>query len=105
MAITATVAVSDRGISMSGAYLKIPAVTVKKYGVGGNASFRLLYDVHIYKNASTRNSDTEGGNPSISVPEVDHFTCAYTAGSNNVFALAYAHLKQQTSYLSSISDA
>ena len=105
MAITANVAVSDQGFSMSGAYLKIPGVKVRKLGDG---SYRLIYDVRIFTNQSARNAAGSGGRspePSVRCKGMDHFSATYDPTSNaNPWAQAYANLKTKTDLLSSITD-
>jgi hypothetical protein len=106
MAITANITVANQGFSLTGAYLKIPGVKVRKLGDG---SFRLIYDVSIFTNQSARNtagSDGRQPEPSVRVKGMDHFSATYDPASNsNPWAQAYANLKTKTSLLASISDA
>jgi glutamine amidotransferase PdxT len=98
MAIQATVDLGN-GVSATAAYLIIPTAYVKK---NEDDDFLLIYDVHIYKNASDRatNSQTK----QITCREVDHHKITYDpTTSDNPFKLAYADLKSNGS-LSSITD-
>tara|TARA_X000001036_G_C20410928_1_gene696981 strand:- start:16 stop:318 length:303 start_codon:yes stop_codon:yes gene_type:complete len=99
MAIQATVDLGN-GVSATDAYLIIPTVYVKKFD---DDSFKLIYDVHIYKDASDR--ATNDNVKQITCREVDHHKIAYdpTSGEQNAFKLAYADLKTNSS-LSSITD-
>ena len=106
MAITANVDLGN-GVSATSAYLIVPNAYVKKFddvdGLG-NAGFRLLYDVEIYKNKSDRDSDSRQSKK-IACREVDHHKITYDpTTSDNPFKLAYADLKTK-SLLSSVSDA
>ena len=99
MAITATVDLGN-GVTASSAYLIVPNAYVKKYD---DDSFKLIYDVHIYKDASDRATNLH--TKQISCREVDHHKIDYDVGaSDNPFVLAYTHLKTNSS-LSSVSDA
>jgi len=110
MAIQATVDLGN-GVSATDAYLIIPASYVKKFRPekdGEDATFKLIYDVHIYQNkaaADTFNMD-ERIKKRIKCRTVDHFKITYdpTSGEQNAFKLAYADLKTNGS-LSSITDA
>ena len=109
MAITATVDLGT-GISATDAYLIIPNPYVKKFkpeADGESATFKLIYDVHIYKNKS--NADTLDSavrrRKRIPCRTVDHFKIDYDpTTSDNPFKLAYTHLKTNSS-LSSVADA
>ena len=99
MAITATVDLGN-GISKASCYIIVPTAYVKKFD---DDSFKLIYDAHIYKDASDRatNSDTK----QIRCREVDHHKTDYDpTTSDNPFKLAYTHLKTN-SKLSSVADA
>ena len=100
MAITANVALGN-GVTASSCYLIVPVAHVKKYD---DDSFKLLYDVHIYEDATGR--ATNKTEKQIRCQTVDHHTLAYdpTSGEQNAFKLAYADLKTNGS-LSSVSDA
>ena len=99
MAITATVDLGN-GVSASSCYIIVPTAYVKKFD---DDSFKLIYDVLIYKDATDRatNQDTK----QIPCREVDHFKIDYDpTTSDNPFKLAYTHLKSNGK-LSSVSDA
>ena len=99
MAIQATVDLGN-GVSATNAYLIIPTAYVKKFN---DDSFKLIYDVHIYKDATDR--ATNNDMKQISCRTVDHHKIDYdpTSGEQNAFKLAYEHLKTNSS-LSSITD-
>ena len=98
MAITANVDLGN-GVSASSCYIIVPAAYVKKFN---DDSFKLIYDVLIYKDASDR--ATNDIMKQIKCREVDHFKIDYnTAASDNPFVLAYTHLKANGN-LSSVSD-
>jgi len=100
MAIQATVDLGN-GVSATNAYLIIPTAYVKKFD---DDSFKLIYDVHIYKDATDR--ATNNDMKQIRCRTVDHHKLTYdpTSGEQNAFKLAYADLKNNGS-LSSITDA
>ena len=100
MAITANVDLGN-GVTASSCYIIVPNAYVKKYD---DDSFKLIYDVHIYKDASDRATNLH--TKQIPCREVDHFKIDYdpTSGEQNAFKLAYEHLKTNSS-LSSVSDA
>ena len=100
MAITANVDLGN-GVTASSCYIIVPNAYVKKYD---DDSFKLIYDVHIYKDASDRATNLH--TKQIPCREVDHFKIDYNAssGEQNAFKLAYAHLKTNSS-LSSVKDA
>ena len=99
MAIQATVDLGN-GVSATNAYLIIPTAYVKKFD---DDSFKLIYDVHIYKDATDRATNSQV--KQIPCRTVDHHKIAYdpTSGEQNIFKLAYADLKNNGS-LSSITD-
>ena len=99
MAITATVDLGN-GISKASCYLIIPTAYVKKFS---DDSFKLIYDVHIYKDATDR--ATNDDMKQLRCRTVDHHKIDYdpTSGEQNAFKLAYADLKNNGS-LSSITD-
>ena len=100
MAITANVDLGN-GVSATSAYLIVPNAYVKKFE---DDSFKLIYDVEIYKNKSDRDSD-QRRSKIISCREVDHHKITYDpTTSDNPFKLAYTDLKTN-SLLSSVSDA
>ena len=99
MAITANVDLGN-GVTASSCYIIVPNAYVKKYD---DDSFKLIYDVHIYKDASDRATNLH--TKQIPCREVDHFKITYDpTTSDNPFMLSYTHLKTN-SKLSSISDA
>ena len=99
MAITATVDLGN-GVSKASCYIIVPTAYVKKFH---DDSFKLIYDVHIYKDASDR--ATNNDMKQIKCREVDHFKIDYDpTTSDNPFKLAYTHLKTNSS-LSSVADA
>ena len=106
MAITANVDLGN-GVSASSCYIIVPEAYVKKFvSVDGNntATFKLIYDVHIYQNKEARDHVDRLGKH-IRCPEVDHFKIDYDpTTSDNPFKLAYTHLKTNSS-LSSVADA
>tara|TARA_R110000824_G_scaffold6085_2_gene28020 strand:+ start:949 stop:1269 length:321 start_codon:yes stop_codon:yes gene_type:complete len=106
MAITATVDLGN-GISKASCYLIIPTAYVKKFNDvdgEGNAGFKLIYDVIIYKDASDRATNKQA--KQIKCRTVDHHKLTYdpTSGEQNAFKLSYADLKTNSS-LSSVADA
>jgi len=99
MAITANVNLGN-GVSASSCYIIVPTAYVKKFD---DDSFKLIYDVIIYKDATDRATNMES--KQIKCREVDHHKITYDpTTSDNPFKLAYTHLKSN-SYLSSVSDA
>ena len=112
MAITATVDLGN-GVSKASCYLIIPTAYVKKFAPekvdkDGNfidsATFKLIYDVHIYQNKSDRDNYLRQSKI-IACKEVDHHKITYDpTTSDNPFKLAYTHLKSNGK-LSSVSDA
>ena len=109
MAITANVDLGN-GVTASSCYIIVPNAYVKKYspetaagGADESATFKLIYDVHIYQNKSARDSYTRSSKQ-IKCREVDHHKIDYdTAASDNPFVLAYTHLKTNGK-LSSVAD-
>ena len=99
MAITANVDLGN-GVTASSCYLIVPTAYVKKMT---DDSFKLIYDVLIYKDATDR--ATNETSKQIKCREVDHHKIDYDiTTSDNPFKLAYADLKTNSS-LSLISDA
>ena len=99
MAITATVDLGN-GVSKASCYIIVPTAYVKKMS---NDSFKLIYDVLIYKDATDR--ATNNNMKQVKCDEVDHFKIDYDpTTSDNPFKLAYTHLKTNGS-LSSVADA
>ena len=98
MAITATVDLGN-GVSASSCYIIVPTAYVKKFD---DDSFKLIYDVHIYKDATDRATNLT--DKQIYCREVQHHKVTYDpTTSDNPFKLAYADLKTNGS-LSSITD-
>ena len=99
MAITANVDLGN-GVSASSCYIIVPTAYVKKFS---DDSFKLIYDVIIYKDATDRATNIES--KQIKCREVDHHKITYDpTTSDNPFKLAYTDLKTN-SKLSSVSDA
>jgi len=99
MAITANVDLGN-GVTASSCYIIVPTAYVKKFE---DDSFKLIYDVIIYKDASDRATNLQS--KQIPCREVDHHKIDYDpTTSDNPFKLAYTHLKTN-SKLSSVSDA
>ena len=99
MAITANVDLGN-GVSASSCYIIVPTAYVKKFE---DDSFKLIYDVIIYKDATDRATNMKS--KQIKCREVDHHKITYDpTTSDNPFKLAYADLKTNSS-LSSVSDA
>ena len=99
MAITANVDLGN-GVTASSCYIIVPNAYVKKFE---DDSFKLIYDVIIYKDATDRATNMES--KQIKCREVDHHKITYDpTTSDNPFKLAYVHLKTNSS-LSSVSDA
>ena len=99
MAITATVDLGN-GVSKASCYIIVPNAYVKKFD---DDSFKLIYDVIIYKDASDRATNLQV--KQIPCREVDHHKITYDpTTSDNPFKLAYTHLKTNGK-LSSVADA
>ena len=99
MAITANVDLGN-GVSASSCYIIVPTAYVKKFS---DDSFKLIYDVIIYKDATDRATNMES--KQIKCREVDHHKITYDpTTSDNPFKLAYVHLKTHGK-LSSVADA
>ena len=99
MAITANVDLGN-GVTASSCYIIVPTAYVKKFE---DDSFKLIYDVIIYKDATDRATNMKS--KQIKCREVDHHKITYDpTTSDNPFKLAYTHLKTN-SKLSSVSDA
>ena len=99
MAITANVDLGN-GVTASSCYIIVPTAYVKKFE---DNSFKLIYDVLIYKDATDRATNIKS--KQIKCREVDHHKITYDpTTSDNPFKLAYADLKTNSS-LSSVSDA
>ena len=99
MAITANVDLGN-GVTASSCYIIVPNAYVKKFE---DDSFKLIYDVIIYKDATDR--ATNNNMKQVKCDEVDHFKIDYDpTTSDNPFKLAYADLKSNGK-LSSVADA
>ena len=99
MAITATVDLGN-GVSKASCYIIVPTAYVKKFE---DDSFKLIYDVLIYKDATDRATNSQG--KQIPCREVDHHKITYDpTTSDNPFKLAYADVKSNGK-LSSIVNA
>ena len=99
MAITANVDLGN-GVTASSCYIIVPNAYVKKFE---DDSFKLIYDVIIYKDATDRATNMKS--KQIKCREVDHHKITYDpTTSDNPFKLAYADLKTNSS-LSSVSEA
>ena len=99
MAITANVDLGN-GVTASSCYIIVPNAYVKKFE---DDSFKLIYDVIIYKDATDRATNMKS--KQIKCREVDHHKITYDpTTSDNPFKLAYTHLKTN-SKLSSAADA
>ena len=106
MAITANVDLGN-GVTASSCYIIVPTAYVKKFAPendGESATFKLIYDAHIYQNKSARD-DYNRESKQIRCREVDHHKITYDpTTSDNPFKLAYTDLKTNSS-LSSVADA
>ena len=99
MAITANVDLGN-GVTASSCYIIVPTAYVKKFE---DDSFKLIYDVIIYKDATDRATNMKS--KQIKCREVAHHKITYDpTTSDNPFKLAYTHLKTN-SKLSSAADA
>ena len=106
MAITATVDLGN-GISKASCYIIVPNAYVTKFAPtkdSVSATFKLIYDAHIYQNKSDRDDYGREGKK-LRCRAVDHHKTDYDpTTSDNPFVLAYTHLKTNGS-LSSVTDA
>ena len=99
MAITANIDLGN-GISKASCYIIVPTAYVKKFE---DDSFKLIYDVIIYKDATDRATNSQV--KQIPCRTVDHFKIDYDpTTTDNPWKLAYTHLKSNSS-LSSVADA
>ena len=81
MAITATVDLGN-GISKASCYIIVPIAYVRKFAPENDdqsATFKLIYDVHIYQNKSDRDSYTRRSKK-LACREVDHHKITYENG-------------------------
>ena len=109
MAITANMTTHD-GVALTSAYVRVTSTYVKKMIVtddDGNKSnvWKLVYDVEIYKDKSTRDNEATEQSMRINNQHLQHFKIDYSLdASDNPVKLAYADLKTN-SELSNVADA
>ena len=105
MAITANMTTHD-GVSLTDAYVRVTSTYVKKMKDGeGNDSWKLVYDVEIYKDKATRDDEAKEQSMRINNNHLQHFKIDYSLdASDNPVKLAYADLKSN-SELSNVQDA
>jgi len=105
MAITANMTTHD-GVALTDAYVRVTSTYVKKMKDNeGNETWKLVYDVLIYKDKDTRDDATKEQSMRIKNKHVDHFKIDYSLdASDNPVKLAYADLKTN-SELSNVADA
>ena len=104
MAITANMT-THNGVALTDAYVRVTSTYVKKMKDDkGNDSWKLVYDVEIYKDKATRDDEATEQSMRISNRHVDHFKIDYSLdATDNPVKLAYADLKTN-SQLSNIAD-
>ena len=114
MAITAYMTTHD-GIALTDAYCYIPTAYVKKFNgewsgndddgwTQGSATWKLIYDVLIYKDKDTRDDEAKEKTMRIKNNHVDHFKIDYSLdATDNPIKLAYADLKANDQ-LSNVQD-
>ena len=126
MAITANMTTHD-GIALTNAYCYIPTAYVKKFNgewslktpqemnedgsvkteavyEQGDATWKLIYDVLIYKDKDTRDDKDKEQPMRIKNNHVDHFKIDYSLdATDNPIKLAYADLKANDQ-LSNVKD-
>ena len=105
MAITANMTTHD-GIALTDAYIRVTSTYVKKMKDDeGNDSWKLVYDVEIYKDKATRDDEVKEQSMRINNNHMQHFKIDYDLdASDNPVKLAYADLKAN-SQLSNVTDA
>ena len=108
MAITANMTTHD-GIALTDAYVRVTEAYVKKMvDSEGNAEWKLIYSVLIYKDKDTRDDADDKNTETtmrISNRHVDHFKIDYSLdATDNPIKLAFADLKTN-SQLSNVKDA
>ena len=104
MAITANMTTHD-GVSLTNAYIRITSTYVKKIEDDEDGTWKLVYDVEIYKDKATRDDKNKEKSMRISNRHLQHFKIDYDiTTSTNPVALAYADLKANEN-LSNVSDA
>ena len=100
MAITANMTTHD-GIALTQAYVRVTSTYVKKMG----SDWKLVYDVEIYKDKTTRDDEATEQSMRINNNHMQHFKIDYDLdASDNPVKLAYADLKTN-SELSNVADA
>ena len=104
MAITANMT-KHEGIALTDVYVRVVQAYVKNMvDDEGNAAWKLVYDVLIYKDKDTRDDKDKEQSMRISNRHVDHFKIDYNLdATDNPIKLAYADLKTN-SELSNIKD-
>ena len=100
MAITANMTTHD-GVAVTDAYVRVTSTYVKKM----DSDWKLVYDVEIYKDKSTRDNEATEQSMRINNQHLQHFKIDYSLdASDNPVKLAYADLKTN-SELSNVADA
>ena len=104
MAITANMTTHE-GIALTDVYIRVTQAYVKNMvDDEGNAEWKLVYDVLIYKDKDTRDDKDKEQSMRISNRHVDHFKTDYSLdATDNPIKLAYADLKT-SSQLSNVKD-
>ena len=105
MAITANMT-THNGVALTDAYVRVTSTYVKKMKDDkGNDSWKLVYDVEIYKDKATRDDEVTEQSMRINNRHLQHFKIDYSLdASDNPVKLAYADLKTN-SKLSNVQDA
>ena len=95
----------DDGIALTDAYVRVTEAYVKKMvDSEGNAEWKLIQSVLIYKDKDTRDDADKEQSMRISNRHVDHFKIDYSLdATDNPIKLAYADLK--TEKIKSTKDA
>ena len=104
MAITANMTTHD-GVALTDAYVRVTSTYVKKMKDDeGNDSWKLVYDVEIYKDKATRDDEVKEQSMRINNNHMQHFKIDYDLdASDNPVKLAYADLKTN-SQLSNVKE-
>ncbi len=104
MAITANMTTHE-GIALTDVYVRVVQAYVKNMvDDEGNAAWKLVYDVLIYKDKDTRDDKDKEQSMRISNRHVDHFKIDYNLdATDNPIKLSYADLKTN-SELSNVKD-
>jgi len=104
MAITANITTHD-GVALTDAYIRVTSTYVKKMKDDeGNDSWKLVYDVEIYKDKATRDDEVKEQSMRINNNHMQHFKIDYDLdASDNPVKLAYADLKTN-SQLSNVKE-